>query len=300
LRSGLRKLRALRNATAIAVVALAACARGDTSSKATDRVVSVSKQINEFMYNIGAEGVIVGRDLTSIFPAQIRSLPSVGYHRSLSAEGITSLRPTLFLTDGNVGPQSVLDQLKKVGIPILDLDPGKTEASAQTLMLDLGKRFRREVAADSVVTQWKTAMAAIRADSVTNTSRRVRVLIMHFGQLNNNYLAVAKGSPADEMLALAGGVNAIDSVGRMTRLTPELIAKTAPDVIIATDVGFDRLGSAAKFAELPGVSLTPAGKSKRIYRIDETEVMYFGPRMPATIARLRRLLHQTQSSGGSE
>jgi iron complex transport system substrate-binding protein len=93
------------------------------------------------------------------------------------------------------------------------------------------------------------------------------------------------------MLHLAGGVNAIDSVGRMTRLTPELITKTNPDVIIATDVGFDRLGSADKFAELPGVNLTPAAKSKRIYRIDETEVMYFGPRTPATIVKLRDILH---------
>jgi iron complex transport system substrate-binding protein len=275
----------------IGVVALlaGACKPGAEAGN-KERVVSVSKQINEYMYDIGAEGVLVGRDLTSIYPDRIRSLPSVGYHRALSAEGITSLQPTLFLTDGNVGPNQVLDQLRKVGIPILTLSPGRSTDSAQALMLELGRRFHREKAADSIVAEWRRGMQEATADSATGP--RVRVLVMHFGQLNNNYLAVGRGSPADEMIRLAGGTNAIDSVGRMTRLTPELIARTAPDVIIATDVGFDRAGSAEKFAALPGVALTPAGKSKRIYRIDESEVMYYGPRTPVTIAKLKDLLHK--------
>ena len=278
----------------VALLAGACTPGAETGNK--ERVVSVSKQINEYMYDIGAEGVLVGRDLTSIYPERIRSLPSVGYHRALSAEGITSLQPTLFLTDGNVGPDQVLEQLRKVGVPILILSPGRSTDSAQALMLALGRRFHREKAADSIVAEWKRGMQTALGDTVSGSP--VRVLVMHFGQLNNNYLAVAKGSPADEMIRLAGGTNAIDSVGRMTRLTPELIARTAPDVIIATDVGFDRAGSAEKFAALPGVALTPAGKSKRIYRIDETEVMYYGPRTPATIAKLRELIHKDATTAG--
>ncbi|MBX6363267.1 MAG: ABC transporter substrate-binding protein, partial [Gemmatimonadetes bacterium] len=115
------------------------------------RVVSVSKQINEFVYAIGAQGHLVARDLTSIYPPEIKSLPSVGYHRALSAEGITSARPTLFLTDGNVGPDAVLAELRKVGIPILVLRPGATPDSAQALLSRLGELFHREAAADSVL-----------------------------------------------------------------------------------------------------------------------------------------------------
>ncbi|MBX6364948.1 MAG: ABC transporter substrate-binding protein [Gemmatimonadetes bacterium] len=114
---------------------------------------------------------------------------------------------------------------------------------------------------------------------------------MHFGQIANDYLAVKRGGPTDQIIRWAGGVNAIDSVGGMLRLTPELIARAAPDVIIATDVGFDRAGSVEKFASLPGVALTPAGRNRRIIRVDETEVMYFGPRTPATVRKLAALLH---------
>lgn len=276
------------------VIALAACTRGgEDRGDPAERVVCVSKQINEFMYDIGAQGVLVARDLTSIYPAAIRSLPSVGYHRALSAEGIISTRPTLFLTDGNVGPDAVLGQLRTVGIPILVMRPGATVDSAQLLMTRLGARFHRERAADSVVAAWREGMRSVWADTARwSGRRRPRVLIMHFGQVVNDYLAVNRGGPADEMLRWAGGENAVDSVGGMTRLTPELIAKAAPDVIIATDVGFDRVGSAERFAALPGVALTPAGKSGHIYRIDETEIMYFGPRTPASVRALARMIHR--------
>lgn len=278
-------------ALASSLLAFGACAKSDAHAN-PNRVVSVSKQINEFIYDIGAEDNLVGRDLTSIYPPAITKITSVGYHRALSAEGIISLRPTLFLTDGNVGPDAVLEQLKKVGIPILVIKPGASLDSAQLLMKQLGQHFNREKAADSVIAAWRIGMDSIWADTARWTNKpHPRVLIMHMGQIVNNYLAVGGDGAAGQMLHWAGAVNAIDSTRGMTRLNPELIAKLSPDIIIATDVGFDRVGSAAKFATLPGVDLTPAGKHQRIYRIDETELLYFGPRTLATYRKVEAMVH---------
>jgi iron complex transport system substrate-binding protein len=251
----------------------------------------VSKQINEYLYAIGAESVLVARDLTSTYPEAIRRLPSVGYHRGLSAEGIVSMHPTMLLTDGNLGPDAVVAQVRQVGIPVVVMAPGQGPDSAQLLMARLGEQFHHERQADSVLAEWRRGMAAALADSTRWASApRPRVLVMHFGQVVNDYLALKRGTPADQIVRWAGGVNAVDSVGGMMRLTPELIAKAAPDVIIVTDVGFDRLG-ADRFAALPGVALTPAGRAKRIYRVDESEVMYFGPRTPESLRRIAAQLH---------
>ncbi|MGH7618380.1 MAG: heme/hemin ABC transporter substrate-binding protein [Gemmatimonadaceae bacterium] len=258
----------------------------------SERVVCVSKQINEFMFAIGAQGVLVGRDLTSIYPPAILKLTSIGYHRALNAEGIISLLPTLFLTDGNFGPAEVAAQIEKVGIPILTIKPGQSVDSAAALLVTLGKRFHRERAADSVASAMKTKMAAALTDTLEWAGRpRPRVLIMHFGQIANNYLGLRRGSIGDQMLRWAGGANALDSIGGMQRLTPEAIAKAAPDIIIATDVGFDRFGSAEKFAAMPGVDLTPAAKAHRIYRIEEDDVMYYGPRTVDALHRIEAILH---------
>ena len=276
---------------AVALLLATALACGSDAPQGR-RIVGVSKQINEYLYEIHAESVLVARDLTSIYPSAITRLPSVGYHRALSAEGIISMRPTLVLTDGNVGPDAVLEQVRKVGIPVEIMTPGSTLDSAQALMTRLGERFGHQRQADSVLAAWRSGMDSVCADSARWAATPApRVLFMHFGQINNNYLAVKRGTPADQMLRWAGGVNAVDSVGGMLRLTPEMIAKLAPDVIIATGVGFDRAGTVQKFAAMPGVALTPAAKAGRIHRVDEHDVMYFGPRTPDAVRRLAAWLH---------
>lgn len=286
-----------RIAIILAAFAVAAVCGGPRASaqdaEPGNRVVCVSKQINEFIYAIGAEGHLVARDLTSIFPLQITKLPSVGYHRALSAEGIISMRPSVFLTDGNVGPDAVLDRLRDVNIPIVVMNPGRSVDDAQRLLTRLGQYFHREDAAATVLAEWKRRMDGVQRDAGQWAGQPgPRVLMIHFGQASNSYLALGNGGPAEQVLKWSGGENAIDKGGGMTRLTPELIAQAAPDVIIATDVGFDRFGSAEKFKELPGVDITPAGKSGRIYRVDETDLMYYGPRTPDAVARITALIHK--------
>jgi iron complex transport system substrate-binding protein len=257
-----------------------------------DRVVCVSKQINEFIYDIGAQSHLVARDLTSIYPREILKLPSVGYHRALSAEGIVSMRPSVFLTDGNVGPNEVLDRVRSVGIPIVTMDPGESLDGSEDLMLKLGAYFGRTAEASAVVGKWKAEMV----DTIAGAKRwdgqsKPKVMMIHFGQIGNSYLGLSPNGPAEQILEWAGGENALTGGRRMTHLTPEIIAGAAPDIIIATDVGFDRYGSAAKFAEMPGIALTPAGRNLRIYRIDETEIMYFSPRTPAAVVKIAQWLH---------
>ena len=102
---------------------------------------------------------------------------------------------------------------------------------------------------------------------------------------------MTKHSTANQIIEWAGGVNAIDSVGGMARTNAEMIAKSAPDIIIATDFGFDKFGSSDKFKEMPGVSLTPAAKNNRIYRIEENEIVYFGPRTPGVIKKVSAMVN---------
>ena len=74
---------------------------------------------------MGAEQDLVAVDLSSTYPEQIKKLPNVGYHRALSAEGIISMKPTLVLHDGSIGPEAVIGQVKTVGIPMLEMKAGR-------------------------------------------------------------------------------------------------------------------------------------------------------------------------------
>lgn len=276
----------------------AACGRlGNDDKKANQktRIVCISKQINEYIYALGAEQDLVAVDLSSTYPEQIKQLPNVGYHRALSAEGIISMKPTLVLHDGNIAPEAVIEQVKKVGIPMLEMKAGRGTDSAKMLMREVGAYFHKEAAADSIIKKWDAEMALALRDTAKYAGKpKPRILIIHYGRAANVYLAMTKKSPANQIIEWAGGVNAIDSVGGMARTNAEMIAKSAPDIIIATDFGFDKFGSADKFKEMPGISLTPAGKNGRIYRIEENEIVYFGPRTPSVVKKVVDMVHPPQ------
>src|ERR687885_2997995 len=69
------------------------------NSKTTDRVVVISQVYNEIIWALGAQDHVVGVDLSSTYPPDVKKAQTVGYHRALSAEGILSLHPTAIIHD---------------------------------------------------------------------------------------------------------------------------------------------------------------------------------------------------------
>ena len=74
--------------------------------------------------------------------------------------------------------------------------------------------------------------------------------------------------------------------------SPEIIAKSNPEVILMTEFGYDRLGSNEQAKTLPGVAETDAARHNRIYRVPEHELMYYGPNTGENIIQLAKLIHQ--------
>jgi iron complex transport system substrate-binding protein len=94
------------------------------------------------------------------------------------------------------------------------------------------------------------------------------------------------------MIALAGGRPAIYDAKGARQMSAEAVAAANPDIIIATDYGYDQMGGMDKFITgVPGVSLTNAGKNKRIVRFEEHDLVYFGPRSGENILKLIKLIH---------
>ena len=77
------------------------------SSYANDaqRIVAIDGSISEIVYALGKGHLMVGRDTTTTFPEAATKLPSVGYMRQLSAEGILSLKPTFCLLYTSPSPR---------------------------------------------------------------------------------------------------------------------------------------------------------------------------------------------------
>jgi iron complex transport system substrate-binding protein len=288
-------------AAAVGVLAcFAGCGRfaNKANDTAGDRVVVISPIYNEIIWALGAQDKVVGVDLSSTYPPEIKNVQTVGYHRALSAEGILSLHPSAILTDGNIGPPQVVDQIKQLNIPVKSFDSKNNSIDGtKSLIREIGAYFHTEDAAEKLCSKLDSQMAEA-LEKVKQYSDHPRVAIIHFGRASNVYMVVGKRGEGDaagagQMVEWAGGEMAVNTDGMQRMASPEVIAQANPDVILVTDFGFDRLGgSLDQIKALPGVDTSNAAKNNRIYRVEENVLMYFGPRTGENIEKVADLIHQ--------
>jgi len=263
----------------------------ELNTKKDIRIVSVSKHLTEMLFALGKGHNIVACDLTSSYPDSAKLLPTVGYHRALNPEGIVSMKPDIVIHSNDIGPASVLPQLEKLQLNINAFNGANTLDSAKLLLTDLGKFFGAEKQADSLnaLLDADMKLVAVEQAKIKDTPT---VMIIHYGQANNVYFVMSgRKGPGDKMILSAIGKTANYDAKGAKQISAEAIAKANPDIIIATDYGFDKMGSAEKFKTLPGVALTNAAKNNKIYRFEEHDLVYFGPRSGQNILKLIKLLH---------
>ncbi|MGV3541159.1 MAG: heme/hemin ABC transporter substrate-binding protein [Rufibacter sp.] len=266
----------------------------DQKQENTERLVSVSKQHTEIMYALGAERNLVAVDVSSTYPEEAKKLPTVGYHRALSLEGLVAAKPTLLIHDGpvSIGPEHVVRQLEQLKIPMKQFAAnGVTLDSVKLLFQEMGTYFHREKQADSLARKLDADMQ-LALENAKKYAQKPKVLIIHYGQANNVYLVMTGKSTAAKMVDWAGGAMAVAGERGMKQLSAEVVAQSNPDVILLTDFGYDRLGSKQRISELPGITATNAFKSGRIYRVEEHDLVYLGPRTGQNVLALQKLIHQ--------
>jgi iron complex transport system substrate-binding protein len=81
----------------------------------------------------------------------------------------------------------------------------------------------------------------------------------------------------------------------MKQLSPEVIAKADPDIILLTDFGYDRLDNGKNIGQLPGLSTTKAFKNKQIFRVEEHDMVYLGPRTGENVLLIQKIIHPNEN-----
>src|SRR5690349_15539176 len=272
--------------------------RNAPTNTGPQRYVVISPIYNEIIWALGAQNEVVGVDLSTTYPPDVKHKETVGYHRALSAEGILSLHPTAVIHDNNIGPPQVVQQLQQLNIPMKTFSARNDSIDgAKALIREMGAYFHKESRAEELCNTIDSQRAASLA-KVKQYPDHPRVAVIHFGRASNVYMVVGKGGGGDgggvsQMIELAGGQMAVENRGMQRMESPEILAQANPDVILLTDYGYDRLnGSMDQIKALPGVATSNAARDNRIFRIEENVLNYFGPRSGENIAKVAAIIHQ--------
>lgn len=271
-RSALRCLRAL-----LAAVALLATRAGAE----TDRIVAVGGSITEIFYALERQDRLVAIDTTSLYPAQaLKEKANVGYFRSLSAEGVLSMRPSLVLALQGAGPPPAIQSLIDAGVRVATIPDAPSPQGLLAKIEAVGRAADASEAAERLAADVRARfkeLADLRA-KITTKRRALFVLALQ----NGRPLVGGRGTAADAIIALAGGENVAADIEGYKPMTLEAVAASAPEIIVM--MGAD--APPPDIFSLPGFSDIPAARSRSLFIRDGLYLIGFGPRAPQATREL--------------
>lgn len=259
------------------------------------RTVSIGGAITEILYSLGLESRLVGVDTTSLYPVQaLRDKPNVGYMRQISAEGVLGLNPTLILAIQGAGPRETMDLLDTAKVPLVLVPESFSEPGLIEKIRLVGRVMGVEARAECLSTAVGADLARLR-EMRARVTKPVRVMFVMSLQ-NGRAMAAGHNTAADEIIRLAGGVNAVDAYDGYKVIGDEAIAAARPDAVLSIARGRDSLQADAVYAH-PGFALTPAAANRRFITMDGLYLLGFGPRTAAAARDLAIELYPELAGG---
>ena len=137
---------------ALALAALVTLAAG--AADMPRRIVSLSPNLTEILYGIGAFPQIVGVTDYCTYPPEVKKLPSVGGWDGASMEKLLGLRPDLVVVDDAEAP-FVEAKVEALGFRLLVI-PNHTVAEVYSGMEEIGRATGHEAGATSRLTSRTT------------------------------------------------------------------------------------------------------------------------------------------------
>ena len=248
------------------------------------RLVTVSGAITEVVFALGAESLLVATDTTSLYPEAAQKTAKVGYMRQLSAEGLLSLKPDAVISTTEAGPPVVIDQVRSAGVLVELIKADNTWAEVGRKVEVVGRVTGLEAQARTLQAKLDAQWAATQ-QQVARAPRKPRVLFI----LSHSATPQVSGdkTAASAIIAYAGGGNALaGSFDGYRPMTAEAMASAAPDVILTSTQSIEAHGGIDKFWQRPELALTPAYKKRALVTMEASQLLGFGPRLPAAVREI--------------
>jgi iron complex transport system substrate-binding protein len=260
------------------------------------RIIAIGSSITEIVYALGQQDRLVGRDRTSTYPTEVLELPDIGYRRSLSPEGVLSVEPDLILALEGSGPPDAIAVLQEAGVQYVTIKDEFSLDGVIEKIRTVGAVLGVDDSAEELATQTKRQLSQAQTAAHNAAGSDPKRVLFILSTQDNRITVGGVDTQADSIIRLAGGVNAADSVSGYKLLTPEAMASAAPDVILMMDRQGNHDTEDHALFSLPSVKLTPAGRNKRLIRMQGAFLLGFGPRTASAISDLSAALQDVGDS----
>jgi iron complex transport system substrate-binding protein len=257
------------------------------------RIISLAPSITEMLFALGLGEQVVGVTRYCGYPPEALAKPKVGGYLDPNIEAIVALKPDVVITFPSY--QALEKRLEQLGISTLKIQHQKLRDILDSIRI-IGAATGKETEAKSLLTILRSQMEDIKTKVADLPRPRVLVVMGHpIGSPLEEIFIAGAADPYDEMIQLAGGINAYN--GHFIRIPPlsaEGIIHLNPEVIIELvsnqDLprGWSDKTLLQDWAKLPEISAVRTG---RIHLFMDDFDMVPGPRFILTLEKMARVIH---------
>ncbi|WP_165392197.1 heme/hemin ABC transporter substrate-binding protein [Pseudomonas tructae] len=261
---------------------LAACALTTAQAEPADTLV-IGNDLAEIVDRLDGTSRLLGRDDSSRYPQTIASLPSVGYMRQLSAEGVLALKPQRLLISDAARPVLVLRQLRGLGLDVVSIARGKVVGDIPAKIEQVAAAMNRQAQAQPLLDEQRR-LAGQLARTPALKGPKALFIFNHAGMTP---LIMGRGTEAQAALEQAGIENCA-TFSAYKQVAAEAMVTLAPDFVIVSTAGLAALGGEDSLWKLGGLAHTPAGQHRRLVQVDDQALLNLGPRTVQAMLQLRQ------------
>ncbi|MBP1327094.1 iron complex transport system substrate-binding protein [Leucobacter exalbidus] len=279
---------------------------GDVDVEVTDSsrvlALSMSGSLAELVHSLGMGDSLIGRDVSTNFEGA-EDLPVVTRSgHAIDAEGVLALNPSLILTDGTIGPNDVVLQLRDAGIPVVTVDRAVDDKTTYETAQQVADALGVGHIADDFNAEIQAAVAAKEAEVAellpADEADLPRVAFLYVRGTSGIYYLFGEGSGIDSMISSVGAVDVAKEIGWKGErpMTDEALVAIDPDILLVMTQGLESAGGVdGLLAAQPSIALTSAGEKRRIIDVDEKLLFAGGTRLPDVIDGLARAIYAPDS-----
>lgn len=244
-----------------------------------ERIVSTAPSNTEILFALDLEDRLVGRSDFCNFPRETEKIESIGKMFPLNLEKIISLEPDIILAFGELNPIADINRLRELGYQVLVIQAESLRETLESIkLISIACGIPEE--GEQFITQMQKHVDQISSlVALLPDSQRPKIFA---GSSFDTIYSPGRGTLFHELITLAGGINIVGHLHRWTKVNPELVAQSAPDIILIPS-GIMNPEEISKvkndILHHPGWSQVPAIKNNRIYNVNEDIFYRAGPRM---------------------
>jgi iron complex transport system substrate-binding protein len=264
----------------------------DHDRKQYRRIVSLAPSITETLFALGLGDRVAGVTCYRNFPTEAHTKATVGGYYDLNYEAIVALHPDLIILFPE--HEASKQHLSKLGFNMLVVDH-KSIFGILTSITAIGKTCGADKKAGLIVRDLQVRMDRIRLKTEGLPRPRIMISVgrnMGSGTFKDVYISGRDGF-YDEMITLAGGVNAYTGDVAFPVVSRETIIRMNPEVIIDMIPDIDEKGWDKEIIlkEWNAVSQVDAVRKGRVYVFGEDYVVIPGPRFILILEEMARVIH---------